>query len=186
MNFGECIVLGVWFVECVIYILYSDEIVFFQPYQSLLDAQTTALISQLFPWSAAGHSTKWGGGFTQDCKARSYSQWAAVPGPAFWICMSKTHTHMQNREHTHAHTQSHNIALSHNLNWLPRAYQLPCSPKALCMFFECLAYAAVTWDISLSLFLFLSPLHAHTRVHKHTMFPEVALFSSFTYFPSGP
>lgn len=48
------------------------------------------------------------------------------------------------RTHTFAHTQSHDIALSHNLNWLPGAYQLPCSPKALCMFSECLAYAAVT------------------------------------------
>lgn len=43
-----------------------------------------------------------------------------------------------------SHTQSHDIALSHNLNWIPRAYRVPCSPKALCMFSECLAYAAVT------------------------------------------
>lgn len=83
------------------------------------------------------------------------------------------------REHTLpdmlSHTQSHDIALSHNLNWIPRASRVPCSPKALCMFSECLAYAAVTWALLRSLSLSFSL--TNTDVHLHMNTREVLPFS---------
>lgn len=92
----------------------------------------------------------------------------------YTVSMEHQEKKLRCREHTLpdmlSHTQSHDIALSHNLNWIPRAYRVPCSPKALCMFSECLAYAAVTWAFLRSPSFSLS--RSQTQMYTCTWTPE--------------
>lgn len=138
--------------------------------------------SQAFRGSLSPTRAGWRGGECTDVEGLQEGH-PDLPTTTFSMERQEVKLTLVCRKHTPAHTQSRDVALSHNLNWLPGAYWLPCSPKALCMFSECLAYAVVTWDPLSHSYSYFSPScvcthgNASTQTHNtaKSFYPSLLL-----------